>query len=574
MKKTAIENNDSKKQKFNHLKTLVAMQLRDKVDLSWIKNKKKALRRILLILIKFIIIAVATFLLLYFGNKMNLFKYYQTSTIVVLVLTISLFLSLITCTFELMKTLYFAEDNKVLITLPVNTNSLFISKIIVYYIYELKKSLSFLVPIAFGCTILLVWQHTCSPLIYLWMWLPLLFIIALPVLFGALLSIPMMYIYRLLKRVPVLKIILFVITLGAVITGVVYLINLLPESIDLIGKFNKVAGAIENFLLQAESKLAIFRNLTYILIGEKANILEYSIKPLTFIKFAILVVICVVAFVLVYFISRPIFFGMMAKNFEINKSNVDSKQNKSHTKYGTFINKEFMINLRTMNISVNYLMTYIIIPILVLFINKIYTAMNLSLTGHTLVNTFNILIILLPLLSSNALVATYYSSEGRAGYMKKTKPVFIVYPLLIKLLFNVLFSIPTVFVTVGIFGGLNHVGILNIIIIGFAILFIHVGHMIYSATLDIMNPQNEQYATSGGTIDNPNETKSTILAFVIAIAMALVSFIFFRENDVYNSSYMASIKIFLIGLVFLGTMVYMFIQRVRAYYYEIQGDRQ
>ena len=105
MKKTVIENNDSKKQKFNHLKTLVAMQLRDKVDLSWIKNKKKALRRILLILIKFIIIAVATFLLLYFGNKMNLFKYYQTSTIVVLVLTISLFLSLITCTFELMKTL-------------------------------------------------------------------------------------------------------------------------------------------------------------------------------------------------------------------------------------------------------------------------------------------------------------------------------------------------------------------------------------------------------------------------------------------------------------------------------------
>lgn len=140
MKKTAIENNDSKKQKFNHLKTLVAMQLRDKVDLSWIKNKKKALRRILLILIKFIIIAVATFLLLYFGNKMNLFKYYQTSTIVVLVLTISLFLSLITCTFELMKTLYFAEDNKVLITLPVNTNSLFISKIIVYYIYELKRA--------------------------------------------------------------------------------------------------------------------------------------------------------------------------------------------------------------------------------------------------------------------------------------------------------------------------------------------------------------------------------------------------------------------------------------------------
>lgn len=580
MKKTVIEsnngvkNNNSKKVKYNHLKTLVAMQLRDKVDLSWVKDKKKALRRVLFILIKFAIIAAATFVLLYLGNRVSLFTYNRATTIVVIVLTISLLLSLITCTFELMKTLYFAEDNKVLITLPVNTNVLFISKIIVYYIYELKKSLSFLVPIAVGCTALLVWQHTCSPLIYLWMWLPLLFIIALPVLFGAILSIPAMYINRALRRVPVLKIVLFLITLAAVITGVIYLINLLPDSINLIAIYHKISGSIEQFLITTEAKLAVFRQLTYILIGEKVNLIEYKIQLYTFIKFGILVSICCVAFALVYFISRPIFFGMMAKNFEINKNNVDSKPNKHRTKYGTFVNKEFIINLRTINISVNYLMTYIIIPILVLFINKIYTAMNLSMKGHRLVNTFNILIIVLPLLASNALVATYYSSEGRAGYMKKTKPVFIVYPLLIKLLFNILFSIPTVFVTVGIFGGLNQLGVINILLLGFAILFIHVGHMIYSATLDIMNPQNEQYATTGETIDNPNETKSTILAFVITIIIALISYKLFVENSIYNSKYTASIKLLIISILFLGTMLYMFFQRVKAYYYEIQGDRQ
>ena len=52
MKKTVIEsnngvkNNNSKKVKYNHLKTLVAMQLRDKVDLSWAKDKKKAIHKI------------------------------------------------------------------------------------------------------------------------------------------------------------------------------------------------------------------------------------------------------------------------------------------------------------------------------------------------------------------------------------------------------------------------------------------------------------------------------------------------------------------------------------------------
>ena len=45
--------------------------------------------------------------------------------------------------------------------------------------------------------------------------------------------------------------------------------------------------------------------------------------------------------------------------------------------------------------------------------------------GNLLIYTFNVLLICLPLLSSNALVATYYSREGRTGYMKKSKPIFI-----------------------------------------------------------------------------------------------------------------------------------------------------
>lgn len=557
------------------LKTLVAMQLRDKIDFSWLKDKKKTLRKIIFGICSFAIIFVATYLLLFFANKLSIFKYYQAPTIVVLVVTISLFLSLVSCTFELMKTLYFAEDNKVLITLPVNTNSLFISKIIVYYIYELKKSLNFLVPIAMGCALLLIMQQACSIFIYFWMWIPLLFIIAIPVLFGALLSIPTMYIYRLLKRIPILKVISFIVILVLVLSGVIYLINLLPTEINLIGRFDKISIAISDFLFAFEDKLSLITKMTYILIGEIPSYgsITYKLTGMTFIKLAILIGVCVVSFVLVYFISRPIFFGMMAKNFEINKNNSNVRLNHSHTKYGTFVNKEFVINLRTLNISVNYLMTYIIIPILVLFINKIYMAMNLSSLGHTLVNTFNMLIIILPLLASNALVATYYSSEGRAGYMKKTKPVFIVYPLLIKLLFNVVFSIPTVFITVSIFGGLTKMNVLNIIILGFAILFIHIGHMIYSATLDIMNPQNEQYATVGSIINNPNETKSTILAFIISIAIALISFLLFKEDSTYGHTYLASIKILIISVCFLLAMIYMFIQRVKAYYYEIQGDR-
>ena len=216
-------------------------------------------------------------------------------------------------------------------------------------------------------------------------------------------------------------------------------------------------------------------------------------------------------------------------------------------------------------------MIYIIVPILIFFINRIFGAMQLSTFGQRMVYAINALLITLPLLASNSLVATYYSREGRAGYMKKTKPIYALYPLLTKLFFNVAFSIPTVFITSIIFGVLTNISFGQIILFGFAVLFLHVGHMIYSATLDIMNPQNEQYATSGQVVDNPNENTSTILAFILSIIYAVISYQLLYEATLAGSLVGGFIKLMLISLVYLGSTIYMFTRRIKAYYYEIQG---
>ena len=553
-----------------HLKSLVAMQLRDKVDLSFIKDKKEALRTIVFSLLKFIVVTAVVYIILYLCNLIGIFSYDESPNVVTLILTISLSLSLISCTVELMKTLYFAEDNKVLITLPVDTNKIFLSKLIVYYIYELKKSLGFIIPITLGCVTLLVTNGLCSPLVFLWMWLPLILMISLPVLIGALLSIPAMYIYRLIKKNNLIEIIIFAVILVSVIIGVIYLINLLPERIDLINSWPIISRNIHDFLLAVERKLFVVSQLVYTFIGEKSN-LHYYINFLTIGKFLLLLVITAILILLVYFISRPIFFGIMSKNFETEKNETVVAKNKKRSKYFTFLNKELVINLRTLDISINYLIVYIVVPILILFINKLFNAMNPSSMGYRLIYAFNILLICLPMLASNALVATYYSSEGRAAYMKKTKPMYALYPLFAKLVFNVLFSIPSVFVTVIIFGSLSKIGALSIIIFSFAVLFLHVGHMVHSAMLDIMNPQNEQYATTGQVVDNPNENKSTILAFIFSIVYALIAYILLYEASLTGSLVGGFVKLMLISLVYLTSTIYMFIRRVKAYYYEIQG---
>ena len=262
---------------------------------------------------------------------------------------------------------------------------------------------------------------------------------------------------------------------------------------------------------------------------------------------------------------------MMAKSFENNKSETNNGHNVKRNKYFTFINKELMINLRTLNISINYLIVYIVVPILVLFINKLFNAMTPSSMGYRLIYAFNILLICLPMLASNALVATYYSSEGRAGYMKKTKPIYAFYPLFTKLIFNIIFSIPTVIITVAIFGTHSKIGFSSIVACSLAILFLHVGHMIHSAMLDIMNPQNEQYATTGITIDNPNENKSTVLAFILSAVYAVISYQLLYEAALANNLTMGFLKLLLISAIYLVSTVYMFLRRIKAYYYEIQG---
>ena len=267
---------------------LVMMQLRDKIDFS-LSNKKALFREIAFILIKFIIVAAITFVLLYLLQFFGVFYYSEAARIMILVLTFSLALSLITCTKDLMLNLYFSDDNKVLITLPANANVLFLSKLVVFYIYEIKRSLGFLLPITFGSVLYLTTVQGASIWVFIWMIIPMLFILMLPVLLGALLSIPVMFVYRFFKKYQIAFLIFIVLVGGATIFGIVTLINMIPENIDLMNQWPSIRNWIKEFLLNVEQNLFVMRNLVSSIIGERAsNDSPAVITYMTFFKFIIL----------------------------------------------------------------------------------------------------------------------------------------------------------------------------------------------------------------------------------------------------------------------------------------------
>ena len=105
-----------------HLYALVMMQLKDKLDFGFVKSKRKLISKIVFTLLKFVIVAAVAYLLFYALSLLLFSNMRLPSTVLIFIYGVIFVMSLFSCTAGLMKTLYFADDNKVLITLPVNTN--------------------------------------------------------------------------------------------------------------------------------------------------------------------------------------------------------------------------------------------------------------------------------------------------------------------------------------------------------------------------------------------------------------------------------------------------------------------
>jgi hypothetical protein len=262
---------------------------------------------------------------------------------------------------------------------------------------------------------------------------------------------------------------------------------------------------------------------------------------------------------------------MTSASFEYEKRfKVKALQNRRLPVFLSFILKELRLVFRTGHFTYNFIATYIAIPLFILLINQIFDSMDLYPNGQFAVQSFNILIIMLPLLASNSMIATMYSSEGRTAYMKRTKPIVIVFPLLAKLLPNIVLSVASLIVSLYIFNAHMHYVFGNIVLLSAALIFIQVGHILFCALLDLMNPQNEQYATAGEQVNNPNETKATIFAFIASFLIALITLGFLVEEQFMpNQSFnFAFLKILLIAIVFFGIAAYLFVEKIKAYYYD------
>lgn len=669
------------KESFKNFLTLVIMQLKEQFSFSLKADKKGTVTKLILFGVLFIAItatiAVVIFLLGYLrvlGNGI------LPVTIFNVFLYLVLILSTFSCIHRMTKSLFFSEDNQVLLTYPVNSGIIFLSKITVFFIVELVRNFLMIVPLCLAYGII----NGLPFYFYFWLILVFLIISFIPVALGAVLSIPYMYILSFFKKSQYIPGILAMLALISLAVLLFIGLSKMPTDLKILTNWATVYyPQVENFTRTVEDysgPLFYFALLIFGYMGYQINADPRSLNvvvPQTGIVLLCFVGVIVLGLVLGYLLAKPLFFKMATKPFEyqkilishsykidlskdniheaafrpmlkypiskkdkegivnklsrllrkvnheeklflrqqvapnrilkflnkyaknlkfeqVSKSEINdfgfliqirngvpflvlvkgikdktasaydpnylgAKNHKLHYLPAIFL-KEVILDLRTPGRFLSNFMLFIITPLSIALLNAIFGAINTSFQGESFTIMFNVLIIMLIALASNVSVASIYSREGKASYMLKAMPIDYMKALTSKLIIRGVIVVASLLVTSIIYSNYSSIHYLRPDLLFFSFAFVYLGHLLWSAELDFMNPQDRLYSEVGANVTNPNEAISSVLTFIISFVFMGITF-FLVSREIRTAFY----QILIISFIFFAARLTLFILKIRGY---------
>ena len=545
----------------NALKTLVLMQLKDKLDLSFVKSKRSLLFKSVLSVVKLVAVTAIFYLRFVVCNLLGVF--YPTGcipdTVANVLFTVMQIMSIITCIVGITQALYMTADNRVLLTLPASSATVFFSKLILYYIFELKRNLTFTLPmfIAYGMINGAVWYY------YLWLIFCFVFISMIPVVISALVSIPALFVATFVKQFKWLQLTLMLIASGLVIWAFVAVIGVIPENINIMGTWGSLFVSIQQFLNKFAQVMYPFYCLTLMVVGGTLRISSKLFMGDTFAYFGVMLACLAVLIALSYLLAKPLFIKMASRQFEFEKLTVAPKKNRQFNKKFSPIVETLQMNIRSGRYVLSAIIQLALPAIAILLLNKLYASMNTNYSGEVMTKAFNLLVMLVITLSFNNEYATVYSKEANARNIVKTRPQNPIYTLMGRIvprMVVILLSTLAVTVTVLCVSGSDKG---ELVMMGIVTLFVSEAHLLWCAEMDVMHSYADQYATVGVQFDSPNERNATIIGFLLS---AFFAFAYYFLSDRGTQS--SLVKGILIATALLAARIYLYIIRIKHYFVE------
>ena len=451
---------------------------------------------------------------------------------------------------SIIKNLFLSKDNELLIVLPITFNQLFVSKIIILYISELVFSVLYIVPIFLAVGLI----SQMSFLYYIMIIIALPILPIFPLVIASLMSIPIMFIFRWLKKhtvISVISILLIVIT-----AFVLYMLFIM-----------QISGAFNIAEKQIETSLAINK-----WISENGKIFGYfwlakcwfSIKYIYFLL-VFLAISLALLFLSLLFI-KPLFFKIATIS---NENTLEIFQRpkpfKKRSQFFELLLNEARSIFRSPAYIFQYLLFPIFMPVIVFTYDKLLTTISVNQVGQSMILGSHVLVLSIVALMSSMMSSSAISREGSNFYLAKTTPVNFYKQVFAKCLFNAIFTVGALFITCITTLILSDIPPLFVVFTTISTIILSVGHICHSFDMDLQKPILDWYDNSEISKMSHSTTKSIIYALLLSIVMCFVVIYCLRKSMIVSI-----VTLLVISVIYCGSRIYLLFLRTEYYYNKME----
>ncbi len=488
---------------------LVKLQLDEKFTF-WKrgKTKNKILKIVLSSFLYLLIIAGATALFSFAFLRFVTIGLLPSENLFAVLLLFTQLLSFAVALSSVIKNLFYSKENDFLMALPCSHNQVFISKILVLYLYELVANTLYTLPIFITFAIIsnvsIGYYFMCIPFLFL---LPLISLV-----FAGFVSIPIIYITNQLKKHPAIASVLLVIIVAGLLGLYMWLLISLAGNIDFSGKQSTILQGVNSIV----SNLAVY---TYIFKFMGDCIL---VSSGWWWKLLCILVITLVFMVFTVLMVRRFFFALSMKNSETSTKQ-KKKVSKDHIEnsFISIIRKETYTLFRAPGNVFQYLIFTVLMPFIVLMYDKLLLSVTVNQTGQALIIASHVLVVAILAMLSNIVSASAISREGGNFYIAKISPSSPRTQIYAKIVFNLIFTYSALIVTGVVTAFLTDISIIYNILSIVATMIISFGHIITSILIDLRKPSLDWFDSN----DIEKVSKSTKISMGLGLLIAFIMFV-------------------------------------------------
>ena len=545
------------------IRALLLMQMGDKLR----KRSKKARRRasFMIFLQVLAAIGITALLTVLCIVLRDVFFVPLSRNMLAAMFLITQLASVLANTGTIQNVLFTDKENGMLLTFPCKFEEIALSKLILFFLRELKKNCFFLLPFLIGFAI--ATKQTFA--FYFFILFAYVLLSLLPIFVACMLSIAFLYGKRWLQSRPTLYVASHVVFFSAAFYLAYRILILLPDPMRFLQQYGTYIAKITDVI-----NIVAGFSLHY---GSLADILTGAASGL---DWAALIVASVIIIILGILILIPFYFRAVSSSAERStkekkvrrRYHADSSLTEARERpsrlglYKTFLHKELIITVRDVQKLSATVTSFFVLPLVSYVMNYVLDTINTNPLGDYMVVAFNLMISASLLAAFNTDCACALSMEGLEFCVLKTAPSNTMAIAWAKITATLLSNMIAVLATAVMLYFTTGISLLNLSLFIVTLLFLGAGMVLWSFQLDVRKPQFLEYASKGsGVVDNPNVGKAALLGFLTATLGGALSLIL-----LYDDYITGWIRIVLLAFAFLVARIFLFYRNLQVYFHEIE----